>query len=250
MIAGEVTAKAPPDGQTLLFSTSAAIAVSVSLYQRVPYDPVKDFAPIARVAVAPSALVVNPQVAKTVKELVAIANREPGKLNFTSAGVGSFTHVSTELFRSLAGIDIVIVQYKGAGPATIDVVGGHAQATISTLSAFLAHIQSGRVRVLGIGSATRSVVLPDVPTIAEAGVPGYDSSSWFGVAAPSGVPQNVLDRLHKALAAAASTPDLRKVLLEQGAEPGAMGPAEFRPFYLAELAKWSRVVKDAKIKAE
>jgi tripartite-type tricarboxylate transporter receptor subunit TctC len=244
----EIVARAKPDGYTLLmFSSAHAIGPSLG---KVPYDPLRDFVPIVRIGVAPSTLVVHPQVAKTVKELVTLAKQQPGKLNFTSAGIGSFTHVSTELFRSLAGIDIVIVQYKGAGPATIDVIGGHAQATISTLSAFLPHIQSGRVRVLGIGSAVRSALLPDVPTIAEAGVPGYDSSSWFGMAAPTGTPQPVIDKVHKALATAFSTAETRKLLLDQGAEPGLMGPSEFGAFYRAELAKWSRVIKDAKIRAE
>ncbi len=249
VIGAEIAAKAKPDGYTLLMFTTAH-AINPSFY-KLPYDPVKDLTPIARAAAGVSALVVHPSVPVTsVKNLVALAKEKPGKVNFGTAGTGSFTQVATELFRLLAGVDILIVPYKGAGPATIDLIGGHMQASISTLSAFLSHIQAGRLKVLGVGGTKRSAVLPDVPTIAEAGVPGYEANAWFGIAAPAGTPKAILDRLNKELSVIVTTAETRKRLLEQGAEVDHMGPAEFGRYYAAELAKWARVVKQGDIKAQ
>ena len=249
VIGTEIMVKAKPDGYTLLLFSSAH-AVNPSLY-KLPYDPVRDLIPIARMAVAPSALVVHPSVpVNSVKDLVALAKKNPGKLDFASGGVGSFTHLATELFRTLTGIDFVIVQYKGVGPAVTDLLGGHTQASISTLSAFMSQINAGRLKVLGIGGSKRSVVLPDVPTITEAGVPGYEASPWFGIAAPAGTPKAVIDKLSKDLSTVATAADAKKRLLDQGAEADYLGPAEFAPFVAAEMAKWARVVKQGNIKAQ
>ncbi len=249
VIGTEIVVKAKPDGYTLLLFSSAH-AVNPSLY-KLPYDPVKDIIPIARIAAAASALVVHPSVpVGSVKDLVALAKKDPGKLDFASGGVGSFTHLATELFRMLSGIDFVIVQYKGVGPAVTDLLGGHTQVSISTLSAFMSQINAGRLKVLGIGGAKRSVVLPNVPTIAEAGVPGYEASPWFGIAAPAGTPKTTVDKLNRDLSKVATAAEAKKQLLDQGAEADYMGPAEFGPFVVAEMAKWARVVQRGNIKAQ
>jgi tripartite-type tricarboxylate transporter receptor subunit TctC len=249
VIGTEIAVKAKPDGYTLLLFSSAH-AVNPSLY-KLPYDPVKDLIPIARMAAGVSALVVHPSVpVNSVKDLVALARKNPGKLDFASGGVGSFTHLSTELFRMLAGIDIMIVQYKGVGPSVTELLGGHTQVSISTLSAFMPHIIAGRLKVLGIGGSKRSVVLPNVPTIAEAGVPGYEASPWFGIAAPAGTPKVIVEKLNKELSVVLTAAETKKRLLDQGAEVDPMGPAEFGPFVAAEMAKWARVVKQGNIKAQ
>ena len=249
VIGTEIAAKAKPDGYTLLLFSSAH-TINPSLY-KLPYDPVKDLTPIARMAAGVSALVVHPSVpASSVRDLVALARKNPGKLDFASGGVGSFTHVATALFRMLAGIDIMIVQYKGVGPAVTDLLGGHTQASISTLSAFMTHINAGRLKVLGIGGSKRSVVLPNVPTIAEAGVPGYEASPWFGIAAPGGTPKAIVDKLNKDLSVVLTAAKTKQRLLDQGAEVEHMGPAEFGPFVAAEMAKWARVIKQGNIKAQ
>lgn len=249
VIGTEIAAKAKPDGYTLLM-LSAAQAISPSLY-KVPYDPVNDFTPVAGIGTGVSALVVHPSVpVNSVKDLIALAKEKPGKFNFAAAGVGSFTHLSTELFRMLASINIVIVQYKGAGPAVIDLIGGHTQASIGALLNYLPHIHAGKLKVLGIGGSKRSVVLPDVPTIAEAGVRGYEASSWFGIAAPAGTPKAIVDRLNKELSVILTTAETKKRLLDQGAEVGQMGPAELGSYFAEEMAKWARVIKEGNIKAQ
>lgn len=248
VIGTEIAARAKPDGYTLLLFSSAH-TVNPSLY-KLPYDPVKDIMPIGRVAVAASALVAHPSVpVRSVKDLVALARKNPGRLDFASGGIGSFTHLATELFRMLTGIDFLIVQYKGVGPSVTDLLGGHTQASLSTLSAFVSHINAGRLRVLSTGGAKRSVILPDVPTIAEAGVPGYEANAWFGIAAPAGTPKAIVDRLSKELSIVAAAAETKKRLLDQGAEVDPMGPAEFGPFVASEMAKWARVVKQGNIKA-
>jgi tripartite-type tricarboxylate transporter receptor subunit TctC len=245
----EVAAKAPPDGYTLLM-VSSAHAISTSLY-KVPYDPAKAFVPVAMLASGPNALCVYPGLpVKSVKELVALARQKPGQLNYAAAGVGSFQHLGSELFKLMAGVDVVGVQFKGGGPAMIDVVGGHTQVLIGSLIQALPHIRSGKLRVLGIGGAKRSAILPDVPTIAEAGVPGYEATNWWGIVAPAGTPPAVLERLHRELSAILASAETQKRFLDEGAEAVPMTPAEFGAFIAAETAKWARVVKEAGIKAE
>lgn len=248
-IGAEIAVRARPDGYTLLMY-STAHAINPSLYN-LPYDPVKDLTPISVIAAGPSALVVHPGVpVNSVKDLIALAKRNPGKLDFASSGIGSFTHLSSELFGILAGIKIMIVPYRGVGPAMIDLIGGRMQASISTLSAFVSHIQAGKLRILGVGGSKRSVVLPDAPTIAEAGVPGYESSAWFGVAAPVGTPKAIVDRLNRELSVLAATAETKKQLLGQGAEVDYMGPADFGRYFKVEQAKWARVVKEGNIKMQ
>ncbi len=245
----EVAAKSPPDGYTLLL-ISSAYAINPSLY-KLPYDPAKAIVPVAILATGPNALCVYPGLPiKSAKELIALAKEKPGQLNYAAAGVGSFQHLGSELFRIMAGVDIVGVQFKGGGPAMIDVVGGHTQVLIGSLIQALPHIRSGKLRVLGVGGSKRSPVLPEVPTIAESGVPGYEANNWWGIAAPAGTPPAIVERLHKELSGILASAETQKRFLDEGAEVVHMSPAEFGAFIAAETTKWTRVVKEAGIKAE
>ena len=181
---------------------------------------------------------------------MALAKQKPGELNYASAGSGSFQHLGTELFKLMAGVDIVHVPFKGGGPAMIDVIGGHSQVLVSSLIQTMPHVRSGKLKALATGGAKRSAILPDIPTIAEAGVPGYEMTNWWGIVAPAGTPQPILDKLAKEIGAVLSTPETQKQFAADGAEVVQKSPADFATFFAAELAKWERVVKDAKIKAE
>ncbi len=245
----EVAAKSEPDGHTLLI-VSSAYAINTSLY-KLPYDPAKAFTLVAKLGTGPNVLTVHPRVpVNSVKDLIALAKEKPGQLNFAAAGVGSFQHLGSELFRSLTGIEVSIVQFKGGGPAMIDVIGGHTHAALGSLIQFMPHIKSGKVKALGTGGAKRSVSLPDVPTIAEAGVPGYEANNWWGVIAPAGTPRPIIDRLHKEISVILSSAETQKLFMDQGAEVEKLSPAEFGPYIAAETAKWARVIKEANIKAE
>jgi tripartite-type tricarboxylate transporter receptor subunit TctC len=249
VIGSEAAAKSEPDGHTLLI-ISSAYAINTSLY-KLPYDPVKAFAAIAKVGTGPNVFAVYPGVpVNSVKEFIALAKEKPGQLNFASAGVGSFQHLGSELFKSLTGVDVGIVQFKGGGPAMIDVMGGHTHAALGSLIQFMPHIKSGKVKALGTGGAKRSVSLPDVPTIAEAGVPGYEANNWWGILAPAGTPRPIIDRLYKEISGILSSTETQKVFGDQGAEVDKLGPAEFGPYIAAETAKWGKVIKEANIKAE
>ena len=249
VIGTEAAAKADPDGHTLLI-ISSAYAINTSLY-KLPYDPVKAFAPIGKVGTGPNVFAVHPGVpVNSVKEFIALAKEKPGQLNFASAGVGSFQHLGSELFKSMTAVDVGIVQFKGGGPAMIDVIGGHTHAALGSLIQFMPHIKSGKVKALGTGGAKRSASLPDVPTIAEAGVPGYEANNWWGVIAPAGTPRPIIDRLYKEISAILSSADTQKVFGDQGAEIDKLGPAEFGPYIVAETAKWGKVIKEANIKGE
>lgn len=249
LIGTETAAKSQPDGHTLLL-ISIAYAFNPSLY-KLPYDPAKAFAAIAMLGTGPNVLAVFPGLpVKSVSELIALAKAKPGQLNYASAGVGTFQHLSTELFRILAGIEIVTVQFKGGGPATIDVIAGHTQISMGSLIQTLAHIRSGRLRALGTGGAKRTAVLPEVPTIAEAGVPGYEANNWWGILAPAGTPPAIVKRLHQELSVILSSVETQKRFSSEGAETIQMTPAEFGRFVAAETAKWARVVKEAGIRAQ
>jgi tripartite-type tricarboxylate transporter receptor subunit TctC len=249
VIGTEAAAKSEPDGHTLLI-ISSAYAINTSL-QKLPYDPAKAFTPVAKLATGPSALTVFPGLpVNSVKELVALAKEKPGQLNFAASGVGTFQHLGTELFKMMAGIDIGIVQFKGGGPAMIDVMGGHTHATIGSLIQSMPHIKSAKLKALGTGGSKRSVSLPDVPTIAEAGVRGYEANNWWGILVPAGTPGSIVDRLHKELSVILSSAETQKLFLDQGAEIDKLGPAEFGPYIAAETTKWGRVIKEGNIKAE
>jgi len=245
----EMVAKAQPDGYTLMF-TSSAIAINPLLY-KVPYDPVKSFIAIAKLGNGPVVLTVHPGVpANSVKDLIALAKKQPGKLVCAAAGMGSFMHLASELFKLMAGIDIMMVQFKGGGPAMIDTMGGHSQISLGTLTQSLPQIKAGKLKALGFGGATRSKLLPDLPTIAEAGVPGYEAAIWWGLFSPAGTPKAIVDRLSKELGVILSSEDTRKIYESQGAEAELLGPAEFVKYIQAETIKWGKVIKDAGIKPQ
>lgn len=249
VIGTEIAAKSQPDGHTLLI-VSVAYAFNPALY-KLSYDPVKSFVPVAMIGTGPNALAVHPGVAaQSVKELIALAKARPGELHYASAGVGTFQHLGSELFRIMAGINLVHVPYKGGGPATIAVVAGQAQISIGSLIQTLPHIRAGRLRVLGTGGAKRAAVLPEVPTIAEAGLPGYEASNWWGILAPAGTPVAVVKRLHGEVAAIVASPEVQKWFVSEGAEAVNRSPEEFGKFIQTEITKWGHVVKQAGIKAE
>ena len=241
--------KAPADGYTLLL-ISEALPMTVAL-GRLPQDTLKSFAPVAMLGSGPAVLAVPASLdAKSVRELIGLMKSKPGVLNAGAAGIGSFQHLATELFKLQAGVDFVIVQYKGGGPALTDTLAGQVQMNLGSLIQILPHIRSGKLRALGVGGARRNAALPDVPTIAEAGVPGYEANNWWGVLAPAGTSPAILGRLRQEIAAILESPETRKRFEVEGAETGRMSADEFAAFVGAETAKWTRVVKDAGIKAE
>ena len=249
VIGTELTANAPKDGYTIQI-ISLAHAVNPWLY-KLPYDPIKGFTPIAMLGSGPVVLVVNPELpVKSAKELVDTAKRQPGKLQYASAGIGSFQHLSGELFKLTAGVNILHVPFKGGGPAMIDVIGGHTKVMFSSLVQTTPHIKSGKLRALGVGGATRNPVLPDLPTIAEAGVPGYESVNWWGLVAPAGTPAAIIEKLHREVAAVQDNPDVQKQFANEGASVVKMSTAEFGQHMVKEMNKWERVVKEGGIKAE
>ena len=249
VIGTEMAAKAPADGYTLLL-ISTAYALNSSLY-KLPYDPATAFTPVASLGTGPNVLVVNAKLpVNTVKELIALAKAKPGQLNYASAGVGSFQHLGGELFRIMAGIDVVHVPFKGGGPATTDVIAGSTQYSLGSLINMIPHIRAGTVRALGIGGALRSPLLPDVPTIAEAGVPDYEAANWWGILAPAGTPAPIVRRLNNELAGLLKSDETRKRLDAEGAQTLQMTPEAFGRLIATETAKWARVVREAGIKPE
>jgi tripartite-type tricarboxylate transporter receptor subunit TctC len=245
----EVVAKAAPDGHTMLI-VSVPHTYNPWLY-KLNYDPIKSFAPVGIIATAPTSLVVHPSVpAHSVKELVALAKAKPGHIHYATAGVGTFAHLGAELFRIMAGVNMTHVPFKGGGPATISLIAGETQMLVATLVQTLPYIRPGRVRVLGIGGLKRSPVLPDVPTIAESGLPGYEAANWWGFLAPAGTPAAILKRLHTELSSSMSTPETQKWFASEGADIVTRTPNEFQEFMVAEMAKWGRVIKDAGIRAD
>jgi tripartite-type tricarboxylate transporter receptor subunit TctC len=249
VIGTEIAANAPKDGYTLLV-VSLVNTVIPWLY-KLTYDPINSFTPIAIFASAPNVLLVHPDVpAKSVSEFVALAKAKPGELQYASGGVGSFQHLGGELFKLSAGVDMLHVPFKGGGPAMIDVLGGHSKVVFATTITALPHVRSGRLRALGVGSRQRSPVMADIPTIAEAGVPGYEAVNWIGMVAPAGTPPAIVARLHDEIAAALDSPEVQKHFAAEGLDIMRMSAPEFGTFMAAEMAKWERVVKEGGIKAE
>jgi tripartite-type tricarboxylate transporter receptor subunit TctC len=250
IIGTEAAAKATPDGYTIMIA-AAHHTLYAPLHDKLPFDPIKSFAPIARVGSNSNALVVHPSVpANSVKELIALAKAKPGQLLFASVGVGASLHMSMELFKLMADIDYKIVQFKGGGPALIDLIGGHSHASISTLISVLPHIKTGKVRALGTGGTKRNPGLPDVPTISEAGLPGYESIQWWGVLAPAGTPAPIVTRLSDEIKTILASNEVKANFLRDGVEVDYLGPADFEKFLEKEQAEWFRVVKKANIKLE
>ncbi|MBI3374868.1 MAG: tripartite tricarboxylate transporter substrate binding protein [Betaproteobacteria bacterium] len=243
-IAAEAVASAPPDGYTLLFATMGTLAINPQLYAKLRYDPVKDFAPISLTHATPRVLVVHPSVkATTVKELIALAKASPGTLTFGSAGNGSSSHLSGELFKSMAGIDITHVPYRGSGPAATDLLGGRISMIFDSIAVYKDYITIGKVRALGVTSPKRSESLPGIPSIAEAGLTGFDISNWLGVVAPARTPPEIVTRLNAEIRVVMADAELKKQLLAVGIEPLYSTPKAFAGVIRTELAKWAAVVK-------
>jgi len=249
LIGTGMVAEAPPDGYTLLL-ISVAFAFNPALY-KTPYDPATAFAPVAMLGSGPVVIAINPKVpANSLRELIAMAKDKPGQLNYASAGVGSFQHLAAELFKKEAAVDIVHVPFKGGGPAMMDVIAGNTQVAVGSLAQMVPQIKGGRLKALAVGSRERIPAIPDVPTLAEAGLPGYEATNWWGVVVPAGTPRPVIERLHKELNAVIVSSDTRKRFEAEGADAMPMSSGEFGRFMGTEIGKWARVVKDAGIKAE
>jgi tripartite-type tricarboxylate transporter receptor subunit TctC len=247
----ESVAKGAPDGYTLLFTAPGPLTINQTLYSKLPFDPAKDFAPIALFAVAPIVLMVHPSVAaNNVEELIALAKKAPGTINFASAGNGTTNHLSGELLKSMAKIDIVHVPYRGAGPAMNDLIAGHVQMFFDLLPVSLPQINAGRVRALGNAGAKRPAALPDLPTIAEQGLPGFEAVSWVGLVAPAHTPAPVLEKLAAEVAKVTKAPDVIARIYELGSEPGTVFAKDFGAFMAAETKKWAEVIRASGAKAD
>ncbi len=246
----DVVARAPADGYTLLMAASAIVLNQV-LSKKTSYDTVRDFAPVSLVASVSNVLVVNPALpVKTEAELIDYAKARPGILNYSSAGTGTSPHLSMELFRSMAGITMTHVPYKGTGPAVVDVVGDQVQLSMPNLLTAMPHIKGGTLRALGVTGPRRAAALPNVPTIAEAGLPGYESVQWYGLLAPAGTPAPLVARLHAEIAKSLASADIQAALTNEGAEAVGNKPEEFAAFIKSEIDKWSMVVKTARIQQD
>ncbi|MFM9886900.1 MAG: Bug family tripartite tricarboxylate transporter substrate binding protein [Burkholderiales bacterium] len=250
-IAAEAAARAAPDGYTLFMATSAILAVNPVLYAKVPFDPIKDFAPVSVVAAASNVLIIHPSVpATSVAELIALARANPGKYSYGSSGSGTSTHLAAEMFRMLADVDLLHVPYKGGPPSLVDLVAGQVNMVFELLPTAVPLIRSGKVRALGSAGARRSPLLPDVPLISEMGLPGYESTVWFGVAVPAGTPVPIVNHLSAEIAGAVKQPELRDRLTGMGYEISSTTPERMAEMVRGEISKWSRVVKAAGLRIE
>ncbi len=245
-----IVAKAAPDGYTLLLA-NANYTINPSLFKSLPFDPVREFAPVALLANVTNVLAIHPSIpAKSVKELISFAKAHPGQLNFASPGNGTSSHLAGELFRQVAKIEVVHIPYKGATPAITDLIAGQVSFTMASVLSVLPYAKQGRLRMLAVTTAKRSGALPDIPTISEAGLPGFEVSNWYGILATGGTPRPAVDRLNSELARIARVPDLAEKLAAQGADPATGTPEEFERFIQAELKKWAAVVRSAGINPE
>lgn len=244
-LGAEAVARAERDGHTVLFGTSGPLAINVSLYRKIGYDPLKSFAPVIQIGHLPNVLVVHPAVpVKTVQELIAYGRAHPGKLSYASSGNGASSHLAGVLFNNTAGTDFMHVPYKGTGPALTDLLGGQVSMTFTDVLTALPHIRSGKLRALGVTTTARSQALPEVPTVAEQGLPGFDVSVFFGIVAPAGTPKDVVDRLNRAFVDVLKQPDVRQTLLGQGLELApATAPEQLAGFMQSEVGKWRTVVQ-------
>jgi len=244
-------AKAAPDGYTLLVASTSTHVVAPGVYPKLEYDPIKDFAPISLMAVSPYLLVVNPALpAKSVKELVELARKQPGKLNYASAGVGSTTHLAMEMLKAASNTYMLHIPYNGNGPAGTAVISGQVEILFGSLPALLPHAKGGRVRALAVGTLVRAPSMPEVPTVAESGYPGFDASLWLAVMAPAGTPQPIIDRLHKEIVTVVQSADTRELLDKAGAEPLTSSPAELAALVRDGVAKYAKIIKTAGVKPE
>ena len=250
-LGAEFTAKAPPDGYTIMGGTISTHAINASLYKNLPYDPVKDFAPITLIVRVPNMLVVNPDIsAKNVGELIALMKANPGKYSFASSGNGTSQHLSGELFKSMAGVDMQHIPYKGSPPALQDVVGGQVSMTFDNITTAWPLAKGGKLRALAVTTAKRSAIAPEVPTLAESGLAGYEVGSWQGVFAPAGTPPAIVQRLNAEIVKIINMPDVKEKLVGLGAEPVGNTPEEFGALVKSEVAKWADVVKKSGAKVD
>jgi tripartite-type tricarboxylate transporter receptor subunit TctC len=251
MIGTEAAAKSPPDGYTLLLSSIATHALSPNLYSRVPYDPIKDFAPITLLGIAPTVLVVNQEVpARSLQELIALARAKPGSLAYASGGNGTPPHINAEVFKSVAGVDLLHVAYKGGGPALTDLIAGRVHLMLDTAASAMPHVRGGKLRALALSAPKRSAEYPELPTFAEAGLAAYDTNAWYSMHAPAGTPAEIVRRLNAELVAILRDPDIVARFKQLSTEPVGNSPQEFAAFVKAELDKYARVIKAAGIKLD
>jgi tripartite-type tricarboxylate transporter receptor subunit TctC len=250
-IGSDVVAKSPADGYTLLMGTVGTHAINPSLYSKMPYDHIKDFVPIVLVAGVPNVLVVNPALpVNSVADLIKLAKEKPGSINFASSGSGTSIHLSGELFKTMAGVDMTHVPYKGSAPAITDLMGGQVQIMFDNLPSSLQQIKAGKLRAIAVTSLKRAPALPNVPTISESGLPGFEASSWFGILAPAGTPASVVTRINAEVNKWLQSADAREKLLAQGAEAAGGSPEQFAAFIRSETDKWAKVVKASGAKVD
>ena len=250
-LAAEAVAKSAPDGHTWLLGNNSILATNHALYRKLPYDPLKDFAPVALVAVQPNILVVHPEVpAKSMAELIALARQNPGKLNYASSGAGAAAHLAGELFKSMAGLDIVHVPYKGAQPALTDLIAGQVQLMFATSASVIPYMKAGRLRALAVTTAQRSPSVPELPTMSEAGLSGFEATTWHGVVVPSATPAALIQRLNQDINAVLKEKDLSERLAGLGAEVLTGTPREFADYIAREIPKWTKVVRDSGARAD
>ena len=250
-IGADAVAKAAPDGYTLLLATTGVMAINHRLYRSLPFDALRDFAPVTQIGALPLILIVHPSLpARSVKELVAIAKARPGQLSYASSGVGSATHMTTELFRMMAGVDIVHVPYKGSGQAMADLIGGQVAVAFDQITSSLPQVEAGKLRALAVTSAKRFPSVPNLPSVAEAGIAGYESVSWNGIAAPAGTPREIVGRIQQEVARALQSPEIKERFFKDGIEPVASTPEQFAAHIRSERAKWEKVIDTAGIKPQ
>src|SRR5689334_10657622 len=251
VVGAELAAKSAPDGYTLFLGGVGSHAINPNLHAKLPYDPIKDFAPVSLLAQAPLVLVVHPSVpVHDVAEFIAYARAHPGRLNFASNGNGSSSQLAAVMFGSMAGVDMVHVPYKGLAPALTDLLAGEVQLMFSSVVAILPHIKAGKLRAIAVTGAKRLASMPELPTIAESGLPGYEASSWYGILAPAGTPRDIVVRLNAELAKALEQPEVRNSLLAEGAEPAGGSPERFAAHIRAEMERLGKIIRDAKIRLE
>jgi tripartite-type tricarboxylate transporter receptor subunit TctC len=250
-VGSDIVAKSPPDGYTLLLTSVSAHAINPALRQNLPYNPVQDFAAITQLASGNNILAVHPSLpVDTVKHLIALARTRPGQLTFASGGIGTPAHLAGELFKNLAQVDLVHVPYKGGGPAAIALMSGEVSLSFGSIITILPQVKNGKLKALAVSAAQRSLAMPDAPTVAEAGVPGFELNSWYGVLAPAGTPRDIVAKLNAGIVGILRSPYVRERLSGEGLEPGGTSPEQFAAYIEAEIRKWSRVVRRSGVKPE
>lgn len=250
-LAAEILAKSPPDGYTIMLTTPGVVAVNPTLYGKVPFDPIRDFSGVSNAVTTANIMIVHPSLpVHTVKDLIALARARPGQLSYATAGNGSASHLGTEVFKAMAKVDIVHVPYKGAAPGVTDLMGGHVQMMIIGMAVGLPAVRGGKVRALGVSSLTRSPAAPDIPTLNESGLPGFEVVNWMGYIIPAKTPRDIVNKLSAEIRAVLQVSETRERLMKQGLEPAGNTPEEFDAFIRSEIAKWSKVVKQAGLKPD